>query len=165
MKTTVIALLFLLSISTFFSVKIQAQSKQGTIIAELETFVLGQGYIKVDCDPKIMALIGKLSPEATPGEVTKIKINGYRVQVFMSNNPKTAFAERDKKGGLIQRAFPEADVYTDYVPPNLKLFAGDFMTREEAEIFRRKLLKAIPELGKEMLVVSGTVNIPLFRRN
>jgi len=165
MKTTVIALLFLLSFSTFLSTEIQAQSKQGTIIAELETFVLGQGYVKVDCDPKIIALIGKLSPEVVPGEITKIKTKGYRVQVFMSNNPKTAFTERDEKGRLIQKAFPETDVYTDYIPPNVKLFAGDFMTKEEAEIFKRKLFKTLPELGKEMYIVEGTVNIPLQRKN
>jgi len=165
MKPTVIALLFLLSFSTLFSLKIKAQSKQGTIVEVLETFVLGQGYVKIDCDPKIIALIGKLSPETGTSEVIKIKTNGYRVQVFMSNNPKTALTERDEKRKLINKAFPDTDLYTEYTAPNFKLLAGDFMTKEEAEIFRRKLLKTIPSLGKEMYIVDMKVDIPLLRNN
>jgi hypothetical protein len=156
-------ILFLLAELCFSG--IQAQVKQVTIIDDLETLVPGDGVIQITSDPKITELIGILSPETSIGEDNYIKTNGFRIQVFMSNNSQTARKEITDKGSLIKEAFPEIATYRDYIAPNWKLLVGDFMTKEEAEVFRKKLQKAIPGLGKEMYIVSEKINIPLQKTN
>ena len=158
MKQKIIFLL-LFAAGSYFSV-IQAQVKQVTIIDELETFVPGEGIIQITSDPKITELIGMLSPEISVDGKNYVKASGYRIQVFMSNDPKSVKVITNK-GNLIKGTFPEIAVYTGYTAPNWKLLAGDFRTKEEADVFRQKLLKTIPELGKEMYVVSDKINIPL----
>jgi len=155
--------IILLFIFCFGFFGIQAQIKR-TIIDSLETYIPGEGVIKIICDPKIKELIGTFIPESRFDEANYIKTKGFRLQVFMSNDAKTARKEMTEKRSLIIETFPEIAVYDDYAAPNWKLFAGDFLTKEEADVFKRKLLKSIPQLGKEMYVVSGTVNIPLIRR-
>jgi len=157
-------ILFLFFTVGFYFPGIQAQVKQVTIIDDLERFVSGEGMIQISSDPKITELIGVLSPDSTD-ENSYVKTNGFRIQVFMSNDSKTARKELNDKGSLIKEAFPEIDVYHGYTAPNWKLLAGDFMSKEEAEVFRQKMLKAIPELGKEMYIISDKVNIPIQKTN
>lgn len=158
-------ILFLLFVAgTCFS-EIQAQVKQVTIIDDLETPVPGEGIIQISSDPKITELIGYLSPEISVSEDNYVKINGFRVQVLMSNNPRTARKEIESKGSLIKEVFPEVATYTGYSAPNWKLLVGDFRTKEEANVFKQKLLKSIPELGKEMYIVPDKVNIPMQNTN
>ena len=154
------SLLFLFIALSCFSA-IQAQVKQATIIDELEKNVSGEGTIRIISDPKITELIGVFSQETSFEQENYVKTNGFRVQVFMSNDSKTARKELYDKSSLIKDVFPEIAVYSDYVAPNWKLFAGDFLSKEEAEVFRQKMLKAIPQLGKEMIIIQDKVNISL----
>ena len=161
MKQKIFLLLFLIA-GTCFSVIQAQQVKQVTIIDELEKPVQGEGVVKVTIDPKIKELIGLLSPEISTGKDSYIKTRGFRIQVFMSSDP-TAKRECVNKGNTIKRAFPDVDVYEQYNAPNWRLFAGDFLTKEEAEVFRQKLLRTIPELGREMYVVQDIVNVPIHK--
>ena len=153
-------ILFFLFIVCFCLSEIQAQVKQVTIIDDLEAFVPGEGIIQITADPKITALVGILSPEVSTSTKSYVASSGYRLQVFMSNNSGTARKEMSDKGSLIKGVFPEINVYTGYSAPNWRLLVGDFRTKEEADVFKQKLMKAIPELGKEMYIVSDKVNIP-----
>jgi len=144
---------------------IQAQGKQTTIINELEKAVPGEGVVQIDLDPGIAELIGPLSADSSEDSGNSIKTNGFRIQVFMSNNPRTAKDEIAGKESMIKNAFPEISTYKDYTPPNLKLSAGDFLTREEADVFKQKIQKALPSLGKEMYVVQDKVTIRMQKSN
>jgi len=154
-------ILFLLLTFGFCISEIQAQERRATIIDDLETLVPGQGIIHITADPKIKELIGTPSLETSDGEKYYVQTNGYRVQVFMSNDSRTARKEVSDKGSLIKGKFPEIAVYNAYAAPNWKLFAGDFRTKEEAEAFRQKLQKEIPALGKEMYIVQDKINISM----
>jgi len=158
-------ILFLLFTIGTCSVEIQAQVKQATIIDDLETFVSGEGIIQISSDPKITDLIGSVSSETGVSETDYVKANGFRIQVFMSNNPKTARKEMTDKGSLIKETFPDAAVYPEYVAPNWKLLIGDFITKEEADVFMQQMKKSIPGLGKEMYIIPGKVNIPTQKNN
>jgi len=161
MKRTYFLFLFFAACFCFSEV-LQAQVvKQATIIDDLETLVPNQGIIQISCDTKIIELLGILSPEISANEKNYVIMNGFRILVLMSNNPKTAKKEISNRGSLIMGAFPETTIHTGYTPPNWKLLVGDFRTKDEAEVFKQKLLKAIPELGKEMFIVSDKVNIPM----
>ena len=156
-------LFLLLAVGFCFSVT-QAQVKQVTIIDELEKPVPGEGIVKVTCDPKIKELIGLLSPEISIDKENTAKTNGFRIQVFMSN-ARTGKQESIDKGNLVRGVFPEIAVYEDYIAPNWKLSVGDFLSKEEADIFRQKLQKSIPGLGKEMYVVTDKINIPIQKND
>ena len=163
MKTKII-LFLLFATGTCFS-GIQAQVKQVSIIEDLEIYVAGEGFIKITCDPKIKELIGLLSPELSEDKENSMQTNGFRIQVFMSNDGGTARRESSEKRTLIKGLFPEVAVYEAFDAPNWKLLAGDFLTREEADVFKQKLLKAIPQLGKEMYVVPNKINISIRKTN
>jgi len=158
----IIFLLF--ALVSYFSV-IHAQVKQVTIIDELEKTAQSEGSIHIISDSKITELIGLLSPELSIDKDNFVKTNGFRVQVFMSNDPRTARKEVKDKGIMIKDVFYEIDTYERYAAPNWKLLVGDFLTKEEAEVFKQKLQKSIPELGKEMYVVPDKINIPIQKNN
>ena len=161
MKQKVILLILLITCS-YFSVA-QAQVRRVTVIEELETPASSEGVVKITADPKIKELIGFLSPDTSLDSDNTIKANGFRIQVFMSNDSRTARGEVKAKGNLISSNFQDVKVYESYTPPYWKLFVGDFLTREEAEAFRQKLQRTVPELGKEMYVVQDKINIQLNR--
>jgi len=157
-------LTFLLVTGLCFS-EMQAQVKQVTIIDDLETPVPNEGIIRIDSDPKITELIGVLSSDSSINANNFVKINGFRIQVYMSNNPKTARKEITDRQSLIQAAFPDIAIYKGYAAPNWKLVVGDFRTKEEADVFKQKMLKSIPELGKEMYIVQDIINISIQNTN
>jgi hypothetical protein len=138
----------------------QAQTT-GSIISALQSNGSGSnGTITIVSDPKISALIGRPSGNGSNrGQV--VKMNGFRIQVFMNNNPKTAKGEANQKESLIRNSFPEITTYLKYDAPNWKVLAGDFMTRDEADVFKQKIQKAFPAFGKEMYIISDKINISL----
>jgi hypothetical protein len=156
--------LILCLLITVCCLDIQAQVRKATIIDELETPAQGKGIIRISGDPKIKELIGVPSSGISASDNNLVKTSGFRIQVFMSS-ARTARRELDGKVKLIGDNFPEIATYPDWVAPNWKLLAGDFMTREEAEVFRQKLQKTIPQLGKEMYIVQDRINIPIKTTN
>jgi len=158
-------ILALLLVIGFCSFEIQAQVKQVTIIDELQTLVPDEGIIQISSDPKITELIGVLSSEMSVNDADYVKANGFRIQVFMSNDPKTARKEMTDKGSLIKNAFPDVAIYTGYTAPNWKLLVGDFRTKEEADVFIQQMKRSISGLGKEMYIIPDKVNIPIQKNN
>ncbi|MDR3339477.1 MAG: SPOR domain-containing protein [Candidatus Symbiothrix sp.] len=137
-----------------------AQINPVNIIQDLETHVPGQGLISIRSDSKITNLLGSPLQQVNVDENSYTKVNGFRIQVFMSNNPRTARNEANHKESQIREIFPELATYVNYEAPNWKLLAGDFMTKEEAGVFRQKIQKAFPEFGKEIYTVSCKINVP-----
>jgi len=159
MKQKLILLFLLFAGASFSGIKAQ-QVKQVTIIDDLQTLVSGEGVIQISSDPKITDLLGLVSPEQSVNEADYVKTNGFRIQVYMSNNSKTASKEMADKGSLIKDVFPDLAIYKEYAAPNWKLLIGDFITKEEANVFKQKMLKSIPKLGKEMYIIPDKVNMP-----
>jgi hypothetical protein len=155
-----IKLLLSIAIGMFCLPSVVAQVENVGIIRDLESSVAGEGAIHVECDQKIKDLLGTPAPNAGIEESAYMKMNGFRIQIFMSNNSKTAKGEAGFREGQIRENFSELATYIVYESPNWKLLAGDFMTKEEAGIFMQRIQKAFPGFGKEMYIVSDKVNIP-----
>ena len=160
MKNKII--LFILIITGAYSSVAQAQVRRVTIIDELETFAPGEGVIKITCDQRIKDLIGSRSSETSADRENTITANGFRIQVFMSSL-QTARNEAAEKASLIRRNFPEIKTYENFNSPNWRLLAGDFMTKEEAEVFRQQLQRSLPSLGREMYIIQDKVNIAIHK--
>ena len=139
---------------------LNANAQQRPIVAELESSSIGQGTISIESDPAISSLLGKsgLNPLETK---ETISTNGFRIQVFMGSNPRSAREEALKKKYLLNEAFPELATYVSFDSPHWKLLAGDFLTRDEAMVFRQKIQKAFPDLGKEIYTVTAKINASL----
>jgi hypothetical protein len=62
---------------------------------------------------------------------------GYRLMVLNSSDRNFAMKVRTQ---LLQR-YPEQKVYMSFQPPNIKLKFGNFLEKEEAENYRKEILK------------------------
>lgn len=143
-----VTLLFLL-----FCTSIHAQ----TIVDELQAVTNpADGVIRIESDPAITALIG--TPNGAGGVSER---PGFRIHVFRGNDPGKARGEATSKQTAIREAFPELSTYLVYEAPNWKLLAGDFFTREEANLVMQQLQKKFPQFGKEMYIVTDKIKIPL----
>jgi hypothetical protein len=137
---------------------------QTSIIEDLQSVSsLSEGVIHIESDAAITALIGTPSSRvsSTSGTSDYAERTGYRIQVFMGSAPSTARSEASSKQAAIRNSFPEIATYLTYNAPNWKLLAGDFLTREEATIFKQQLQREFPQFGREMYIVVDKIKIPV----
>jgi hypothetical protein len=140
---------------------IQAQN----IIDDLQsTTNASEGVIRIESDPAITALIGNPGNRMDPNKNYDFaERSGYRIQVFMGNNPGKARSEATYKQAAIKEAFPDLPTYLSYDAPNWKLLAGDFITREEANLVKQQLQREFPQFGKEIYIIVDKIKIPIER--
>jgi hypothetical protein len=156
----IIISLFILGLNT-----VQAQK---TIVEDLQSNSNpSEGTIHIECDPAITALLGTPGSHSSTSSGTSdfVERPGYRIQVFMGNDPGTARSDAFSRQASIRNAFPDIATYLSYEAPNWKLMAGDFLTREEATVFKQQLQKEFPYLGKEMYIVVDKIKFPVEKNN
>lgn len=114
-----------------------------------------QGKVIIHQDKRIENLINQKQSAKTDREA--IMGNGYRVQVFSSNEQRTGKAEAFKIEKEIRETFPNTGVYVNYNSPFWKVRVGDFSTTDEAQAFRSKLLEVFPDLRSQTYVVRDQI--------
>lgn len=89
----------------------------------------------------------------------KVRINGYRIQVYFGDNSRKGKTEARAAGLRFRSSFPEHSVYVSFVSPHWLCRVGDFRTMEEA----REVLRQIRAMGifREAVVVKSKVNVRL----
>jgi hypothetical protein len=89
----------------------------------------------------------------------KVKINGFRIQVYFGDNSRKGKTEARAAGLRFRNSFPELPVYVSFASPHWKCQAGDFRTIEEAS----EILKQIREMGifREAVIVKSKINVRL----
>jgi len=89
----------------------------------------------------------------------KVKINGFRIQVYFGDNSRKGKTEARAAGLRFRNSFPELPVYVSFVSPHWRCQAGDFRTMEEAS----EVLRQIREMGifREAVVVKSKINVRL----
>jgi hypothetical protein len=115
----------------------------------------GEGKVIIHQDKRIENLINQKQTAKTGREATLG--NGYRVQVFSSNEQRTGKVEAFKIEKEIREAFPNTGVYVNYNSPFWKVRVGDFSTVDEAQAFRNKLLEVFPDLRSQTYVVRDQI--------
>jgi hypothetical protein len=85
---------------------------------------------------------------------------GFRVQVFSSNEQKTAKTQAYKIEEKIKEKFPEMAVYVSYFSPFWKVRVGDCLSNVEAQDLRDDLKKEFPEYQQETYIVKDQVLVP-----
>ena len=159
-----------------------------TFTERLQRVLTGQGTVRIHHDADIDALVnGRKTPgNATPQAETtitglsqlladstlsadllgiqprKVRINGYRVQVYAGGNSRDAKRKAYQMEGLVKSKFPDQPVYTRFVNPRWICHVGDFKTRAEA----LALLKDMRRTGKfgEAITVRCKINAYVYEQ-
>ena len=89
----------------------------------------------------------------------KVKMNGYRIQVYFGENSRKGKSEARAAGLRFRNYFPGYSVYVSFVSPHWLCRVGDFRTHEEA----REVLRQIREMGifRESVIVKSKINARL----
>ena len=138
-----------------------------TIIEELNANRPLQGDVTVYQDEAIKGILAKSAPAILPvfssadGTSQYVKMRGYKIQVFSGNDQRKSKDEAYYKQRLINERFENLETDVDFKSPRWILRAGNFRTREEANMVLEEVLKQFPNFGKEMYIISDTVKIPL----
>lgn len=88
---------------------------------------------------------------------TKVRINGYRIQIFSGGNSRQDKLNASNYAQRSKTFFPDIEVYTGFVSPHWMCRVGDFKTREEA----MEVLQLMRETGRfpEAVIVKSKVNV------
>jgi hypothetical protein len=89
-------------------------------------------------DERTAALLRELKTYEIQGDV--VIMDGYRIQIYFSNERKLAEEQRMK----FVRLFPQHESFIEYDAPNYTVKVGSFRTIEEAEDFRRLITSEFP---------------------
>lgn len=80
-------------------------------------------------------LYGGGGDRSVPG--TKMKVSGYRVQIYSGNNRNDAYSAQSK----FKRIYPNINTYVSYSQPNYRVKAGDFTSKAQAQGLMEELKK------------------------
>lgn len=89
----------------------------------------------------------------------KVKINGFRIQVYFGDNSRKGKTEARAAGLRFRNSFPDLPVYVSFASPHWLCRAGDFRSMEEAS----EVLRQIREMGifREAVIVKSKINVRL----
>lgn len=107
--------------------------------------------ITIHQDERVDDLLNKYNNRVEPG--TPYSGAGYRVQVFSSNDYKTAKNDAARVERQIRSAFPAEQVYVVYASPFWKVRVGNFRTAAEAQKLKEEIVKIFPELRQNSYAV------------
>ncbi len=88
----------------------------------------------------------------------EVQIQGYRVQVYSSNNQQTAKNEAFQIEKKINDAI-QVETYVLYNPPFWKVRVGNFRTQEEANLMKAEIIRLLPELQADTYIVRDQIQI------
>ena len=104
------------------------------------------------------AVSGLLQAAIAGGHQELVEMEGYRVQVYSSNQQQTAKSEALKLE-LILKDKVEQSVYVLYLPPFWKVRVGDFRTINEARDYKKDFVQQFPKLMGDTYIVLDKIKV------
>ncbi|MBQ3716856.1 MAG: SPOR domain-containing protein [Paludibacteraceae bacterium] len=102
--------------------------------------------------------VGVLLDEAMNGSREMIEIDGYRVQIYSSNQQQVAKSEAlDLESKLKDKI--EHTIYVQYLPPFWKVRLGDFRTYDEAKEYKKQFVEAYPAMIGDTYIVRDKIKV------
>ncbi len=159
-KTLFITLCLIVSAS--WSLQAQVALSDTSIIQYLERPETG-GQVQVTQPKELSKRVSRAQNVIVKydGDRGYTQESGYRIQVFYSNDYRTAKDKALSREKLIQSVFPDLPTYAVFTSPFWRLRVGDFRTAEEAKTELVKLQKRFPQMAEEMRVVKDKIRIPI----
>lgn len=87
-----------------------------------------------------------------------IEIEGYRVQIYSSNQQQTAKGEALDLEEKLQSQVNQT-IYVQYIPPFWKVRLGDFRTYEEAKEYKKLFVQQFPDLTGDTYIVRDKIKV------
>ena len=84
-------------------------------------------------------------------------MRGFRVQLFSSNNARTAREAAFKVEKTIREKLPHMAVYVTYTSPFWRVRVGNCATHEDAQRLRQYLIEQLPQLSTETYIVPDQI--------
>ena len=147
-----------------------SQNGGGSIVDELNSTKRGQGNIKVLQDETVeKVLAGRRANISDTSGSSKTfdpnarfrTVRGYKVQAYSGNNQARSKSIAQSRESQIKEMFPEHETTVEFSSPFWRLRIGNFLRKEDADVFLQELKKAFPSYGKEMYVLIDVVKIPI----
>ena len=96
--------------------------------------------------------------EAIVGKRELVEMDGYRVQVYSSNQQQYAKSEALELEAKLKENVGHT-IYVQYQPPFWKVRIGDFRTAEEAKEYKRIFVQQYPAMVGETYVVRDKIKV------
>ena len=97
-----------------------------------------------------------LLDEAVNGRHEMVEIDGFRVQVYSSNQQQTAKTEALELETRLKDKVDQT-IYVQYLPPFWKVRVGDFRTYEEAKDYKKQFTQLFPSMVGNTYIVRDKI--------
>ena len=141
-------------IFTAFCVALIARAEDSIAIAPQPNLLDSMKGVEVVQD----SMLARLLEVAMFGQRELIEIDGYRVQVYSSNQQQTAKAEALNLETTLKHKVTQT-IYVTYLPPFWKVRIGDFRTYEEAREYKRTFVQYFPNLMGDTYIVRDKIKV------
>lgn len=111
--------------------------------------------VEIISDPAVTHI---LQAAINGGHQELVEIEGYRVQVYSSNQQQTAKSEALKLENILKDKLDIA-VYVLYLPPFWKVRVGDFRTYNEAKDYKKDFVQQFPKLMGDTYIVRDKIKV------
>jgi len=102
--------------------------------------------------------VAVLLEQAMHGKREMVEIDGYRVQIYSSNQQQTAKSEALELETRIKEKVDQT-VYVQYLPPFWKVRLGDFRTYEEAKEYKKIFVQTYPNMIGDTYIVRDKIQV------
>jgi hypothetical protein len=99
-----------------------------------------------------------LLDEAVNGKHELVEMDGYRVQIYSSNQQQAAKSQALELEAKLKDALTQT-VYVQYLPPFWKVRIGDFRTYEEAREYKKLFVSQYPEMTGDTYIVRDKIQV------
>ncbi len=87
-----------------------------------------------------------------------VEIDGYRVQIYSSNQQQTAKSEALNLETRLKDKVNQT-IYVTYLPPFWKVRIGDFRTYEEAREYKKLFVQLYPNMVGDTYIVRDKIKV------
>jgi hypothetical protein len=102
--------------------------------------------------------VSVLLDEAVNGKHELVEMDGYRVQIYSSNQQQMAKSEALDLEQKLRDAVNQT-IYVQYLPPFWKVRIGDFRTYEEAKEYKKEFVTQFPDLMGDTYIVRDKIQV------
>lgn len=104
------------------------------------------------------SVLALLLDGAMNGKHEIIEVDGYRVQVYSSNQQQTAKAEALNLEVKLKEKVNQS-IYVQYLPPFWKVRLGDFRTYDEAREYKKLFVQIFPSMMGDTYIVRDKIQV------
>ena len=102
--------------------------------------------------------VAVLLEEAVNGKRELVEIEGYRVQIYSSNQQQTAKAEALELEARLKDKVNQT-IYVQYLPPFWKVRLGDFRSYDDAREYKKIFVEQYPAMMGDTYIVRDKVQV------